>query len=255
MTSFNSNRLGQSLTNRKTCAEFLRVLSTEVPIISELNFRTYLLAPGLDERLQSKELIEAPILAKIEQLRNDYGGSLWDATLKILMLEGKGVPRALLNEAAVHNHNARERSFTITNDEFVKHGIDMIIRGLADDEGLAISSRLRMRNGFNAHLPMLDFACKPSALNLEAVEYFLRAIDQSGVVLNSGNSYHFVGTSLLTTDEWLRFMGQSLLFTPLIDARYIGHRLYDGESYLRVFANNKLTKEPFIESFVHSTLS
>src|SRR5437763_10935607 len=135
MTSFDSDRLGQLFRDRKTCSEFLRVLCTELPIISELNFRTYLLAPRLDERLQSKELIEAPILAKIEQFRNDYGGSLWDATLRILMLEGRDVPRALLSQAVVHKHDTREHSFTITNDEFVKHGIDMIIRSLADDEG------------------------------------------------------------------------------------------------------------------------
>jgi|SRR5882724_4190109 len=253
MRALNSNWLKQlstTGTTAKTVTEFLQVLCTETPVISELNFRTYLLAPRLDERVRKEEVIEDAVLAKAEQFKSAYGGSLWDAALRILMHKGDYLPESLLSQAIIHKHNPRERSFSITNEEFVMHGAGSIIKSLEDDEGLAICSRVRVRNGYSAHLPMLDFACKPTKANCGAVEYMLRAIDQSGIVLNSGDSYHFIGISLLTADEWLRFMGQSLLLTPLIDARYMGHRLYDGECYLRVFAKNKPLNEPLIESLV-----
>lgn len=226
-----------------------------MPMISELNFRTYVLAPRLDERVQRAEIIERAISAQAEQFRSDYGGSLWDAVLRILMSKGASLPEAFLSQAIVHKHDSNERSFNLTNAGLATQGISSIIESLRDDEALAISSRVRVRNGYSAHLPMLDFDCKPTHANRAAVEHMLRAIDQPGIILNSGNSYHFMGISLLTADEWLRFMGQSLLLTPLIDARYLGHRLYDGECYLRVFAKNKPINEPLIESLVYASSS
>lgn len=250
MADSNSNWLKELPTTVRTATDFLRALCEKTPTISELNFRTYLLAPGVDKRVSEKGIIDDAVLAKAEQFKRDFGGSLWDAVLRILMHKGNYLPESLLSRALVHKHDPRERSFNLTNEEFITQGTAAIITNLRDDEGLAISSRVRIRSGYSAHLPMLDFASEPTQANRKAVEYMLRAIDQPGVILNSGNSYHFIGISLLGSDEWLRFMGRSLLLAPLIDARYTGHRLYDGECYLRVFAKNKPTSEPSIESVV-----
>ncbi|HLJ30180.1 MAG TPA: hypothetical protein VKY85_25965 [Candidatus Angelobacter sp.] len=188
MADSNSNWLKQLSTKIKTAAEFLQVLCTEAPMISELNFRTYLLSPRLDERLRKKEVIEDAVLAKAEKFKDDYGGGIWDAVLRILMHKGECLPESLLDQAIIHNHDPRERSFSITNEEFVAQGADAIIRSLEDDEGLAVCSRVRIRSGYSAHLPMIDFACQPTLANRGAVEHMLRAIDQPGVVLNSGDS-------------------------------------------------------------------
>ena len=102
---------------------------------------------------------------------------------------GNHLPESLLSQAVVHKHDPRERAFSVTNKEFVEQGADSIIRNLRDDEGLAICSRVRVQMNMS-HFPMLDFACKPTKMNCGAVEHMLRMIDQAGVVLNSGDSYH-----------------------------------------------------------------
>jgi len=59
-----------------------------------------------------------------------------------------------------------------------------------------------------------------------------------------------VGATLLSNDEWVRFMGRALLLAPFVDARFIAHRLLDGECCLRVFAKSKTPPTPLIESCI-----
>ena len=55
-----------------------------------------------------------------------------------------------------------------------------------------------------------------------------------GVVLRSGKSYHYIGFDLLDEAGVLDFISRSLLLLPLVDGRYLGHRLLEAELALRV---------------------
>jgi hypothetical protein len=101
---------------------------------------------------------------------------------------------------------------------------------------LAISSRVWLQSGDPGHLPLMDFQCPAGdPAYLSVVVRALRAIEETdGVVVNSGNSYHYYGFRVLRPDRWYRFLGKCLLLTSLTDTRYIGHRLIDRECVLRV---------------------
>lgn len=99
------------------------------------------------------------------------------------------------------------------------------------------------------HIPMMDFCCEGSSDNLKKIREFLSKIGQKrGVILWSGNSYHYYGVDLLTTKEWLKFLGVCLLFTGYVDERYIGHRLLDGCGILRISSGGIKPEVPKIVS-------
>ena len=66
-------------------------------------------------------------------------------------------------------------------------------------------------------------------------------------IFDSGRSFHAYGNRLLSTEEWIQFMGSLLLLNEpgknkLIDTRWIGHRLMAGYSSLRWSCNTRWYK-------------
>jgi hypothetical protein len=63
-------------------------------------------------------------------------------------------------------------------------------------------------------------------------------------VYSSGRSFHVYYPTLITHDEWVRFMGSALLLNmthhaPVVDQRWVGHRLIGGYAALRWSCNTK----------------
>jgi hypothetical protein len=114
------------------------------------------------------------------------------------------------------------------------------------EDVFAIASKCTLRNGCKAHIPMMDFALK-SPEGREAVVATMKGISPSGgIVLQTENSYHFYGTELLNPNQWLEFLGKSLLFQGVIDPRYIGHRLKEGFGVLRLSRGPFHADLPFV---------
>lgn len=243
--------LGNSALSGRPVTSFLRNLCTCCPSITEMRFHTYLPTPGLSERLKTWKTIDPEWLAAAQRTASDTGATLWDALAQSVMKQGKRLPRDVFVEALAHRHSEFERTFVLTRQEVSDGGIDSIGKRLRREEGLALCSEVRVLAGYAAHIPMLDFACATTTANQTAISTMLGVIGQTGVIVNSGNSYHFLGASLLTSDEWVRFMGQALLLAPFIDVRFIGHRLFDGECRLRVLGRNKLRQRtPLVETCI-----
>ncbi len=104
---------------------------------------------------------------------------------------------------------------------------------------MAIRSRCRLVNGNLGHIPMMDFACDVQDTHrafLKAAFHHadLRTKYCPGVLLESGNSYHFYGFRTLNQDEWIEFVGRCLLIAPFSDIRFIAHCLIAGGCQLRV---------------------
>lgn len=108
--------------------------------------------------------------------------------------------------------------------------------GLPQGYELAFHSRLQRRSQA-FHVPMIDFAENPAsgkALNRWVKNHL--ALDLT--LFRSGRSFHGYGTRPISQEEWVRFMGLLLLANlpkrrPLVDNRWIGHRLMAGYSALR----------------------
>jgi hypothetical protein len=114
---------------------------------------------------------------------------------------------------------------------------------------LAASSKVQLKDGNVAHLPMIDFKCAPTERNIELAKKAFAKIGQTdGVLLNSGNSFHYYGERLMTEREWIGFLGHCLLLSDFIDTRYVGHALINNECRLRL---SPTPLNPFIPTVVH----
>jgi hypothetical protein len=114
------------------------------------------------------------------------------------------------------------------------------IEALHENQELAIHSRVIMQ-GRAWHIPMLDFATtRISNDELSRLRAFLPAkAFRSAAFFNSGRSFHLYSEALITPKEWLEFLGRALLVNPreeppIIDSRWIGHRLLAGYCSLRL---------------------
>ena len=230
---------------------FVRALCAYRSDIAEVRFRTYIVGPGLGERLEKKKLLPQELVSTAKAAAKESQRDFWDALAGIVMREGKHLPRVVYEEALTHSHGESERTFIFTRQEILDGRIDSITSHLGDQDGLSLCSEVRLLAGYNVHIPMLDFSCKPTESNQAAISDMLSVTEQVGVIAESGNSFHFLGMSLLTYDAWVRFMGRSLLLSPFVDARFEGHRLIDGECRLRIFAQDKKPKIPLIVACVH----
>lgn len=134
-------------------------------------------------------------------------------------------------------------------------------RSLADPEPVLGIKSLLFNDSMGAyvksHLPMMDFCCSKTGINLQRVKEGIGTVLESpwvgpekGAILDSGRSYHYYGAFLLTTSEWLKFLARCLLLTGLTDPRYIGHSLLQGYRTLRLTANALRPKIPEVVEIV-----
>ena len=97
------------------------------------------------------------------------------------------------------------------------------------------------------HIPMLDVGFAPNEENLKYLLSCLRALgEENGVILLSGASYHYYGYRLLSNSEWQKFMYKSLLLDEVVDTRWVGHRLIDGFSWLRITPKGQHNFIPYV---------
>lgn len=110
---------------------------------------------------------------------------------------------------------------------------------------LAWHSTIRSPKGRTLHVPMIDFTTTRMG---RGELYLLRQMLGSQCTGNlqffsSGRSYHGYSTKLIGPKAWREFMGRLLLLNlpncpPLIDARWVGHRIIAGYGSLRWSANS-----------------
>ena len=90
------------------------------------------------------------------------------------------------------------------------------------------------------HFPMADLIGKLNQSNIQnVVECFKYFKSKSIMLYDSGRSEHIYGLSLIDHHNWLAFMGRLLLLNlpgqnPIIDSRWVGHRLIGGYGSLRL---------------------
>lgn len=157
-------------------------------------------------------------------------------------------PVLFLRQVATHE-KGNDRRIEIAADEVTTGRLEELIYALDDGFALAVSSRVKLKDGSVAHIPMMDFKCGTSAENIEIARTGLELIGQtSGVILNSGESFHFYGNTLLDEVQWRMFLARCLLLNELVDTRYIGHTFLDDECRLRISPGD--VQNPFIPQVV-----
>lgn len=106
---------------------------------------------------------------------------------------------------------------------------------LAKNRILGVESCVKI-NGKNMHIPMMDYECKKTHKELKSlVKVWKRYIIPrfgKGVILETDNSYHFIGTEkLLSENDLINYLAWSLIcvkksetkYERSVDIHYIGY--------------------------------
>ncbi len=222
----------------KPITEFLSAFCRIHPEVARLRFAAYVPEPKLSERLSNV------LAAEEENLRDEAvaicrgnGIPFWDALLGLCM-KRNAIPERFLESASVHNSRSSQDEFDVARDDVSSERISELVKQLPEGQGLVVSSKLYLESGDAAQIPMLDFRCPCSIGNAHAIRKILTLLDhKSGVLVESGHSYHYYGGRLLSVQEWIEFMAHALLFAPIVDPRYVAHRIADGECRLKIAAS------------------
>lgn len=140
----------------------------------------------------------------------------------------------------------------ITEEEFIKENvIKCLINSLNDEQELAFHSEVKIISTKGKveykHIPMIDFYINPQNFKYDLhylhLNHLLTGKTKNPILFETGRSLHGYGNRLLSLTEWHEFMGRLLLVDqinrekPIIDTRWVGHRIIGGYSALR-WSNN-----------------
>lgn len=154
-----------------------------------------------------------------------------------------------------------ENPLWLTREQlFQGQRVKELIEGLPQDAQIGVFSKVLLESGEFTHISMMDFnqGKTKQGLNL-VVERLKRGKISSGWVLETGESYHYYGSQLLTEPEWIDFMGTCLLTSvvhsrenieQVADPRYIGHSLKRGGCVLRITTRAIKNFEPKVVAFI-----
>jgi hypothetical protein len=231
-----------------TALEVLLELKYRRPQIEEIRLVTYPDKPGFEER----SLQQGPGLRDVFHRAASLAQStncdvpLWDIAWSLA--DTPDIFEQLVTQSLGHDLNGQPSQIFCfaTAPSGVQH-IREKIQGLRSNVVLAICSKCRLADGSVAHIPMMDFRCKSSPENQKKVESSLRGVGQkAGYILESGRSYHYYGIDLMDEKSWIQFMGKCLLLSPLVDSRYIAHRLIEGTCALRISTSERHPTFPMV---------
>ena len=137
----------------------------------------------------------------------------------------------------------------ISANEFLKRGgIQTLIDKLEPNRNVGIESLVSVKGKYK-HIPMMDMSVKKSTKTKnELISTWDKTIIPrfgKGVLIETYNSYHFLGTEkLLTNDEFRDFLSWSLLctknkggnFKTYVDTQYVAYCQLKGSCCLRISA-------------------
>lgn len=146
--------------------------------------------------------------------------------------------------------------------------LQKLMMELSEGWNISFDSKVKDKDGNMQQLPMMDLSLQKSEENLartkDRLERLIVPRFGGGYILETQKSYHFFGKKLLDHEEWLRFLGFSLLTSIVTvasegqenihelvsDYRYVGHSLIRGSTGLRITANGSKSVLPRIVSVV-----
>jgi hypothetical protein len=156
--------------------------------------------------------------------------------LSIFAEEGV-VHEKILSEALYHQANSHYEYINRNQlDEFLK---------TSRETPLAINSKLIMNDGTSKHIPLLDFKLSSNNKSHDnLVKACICILGLKGYILNSGRSYHFIGSQLVCESELLDLLAKFALLSPISDKAWVSHQIIERSASLRITVKNG--KEPYL---------
>ena len=166
-------------------------------------------------------------------IREAYDAPFWDAVLLSCFGQGRAaVP--VLKEAQFHNSGPK-RELWVEAVSWQAPQWTKLLGEVTPGRMLVFSSRVLLHGGESRHFPMLDFHCPATPENEELAALAAGLLDiGGGFLLESGDSYHFYGSTLLDELGLISFLGRALLLAPIVDRAWIAHQLIERACGLRI---------------------
>lgn len=218
--------------NGMPTAEILTLLVSENQTISAIFAFAYRHPTLLQQRLALTS-DENAIIAKATALRNSSRLPFWEALMLSCFGESRDFKR-LLQEATFHQSHAHSL-LRISRDEVLAGRLVELMDGQPAGRHLSFSSKIELSGEETKQLPLLDFHCPESVENDRLVSEVCKQLYRdTTLVFSSGESYHALGLDPLDENGFRDFLTRSLLFAPIVDARYVAHQLLEGACALRL---------------------
>ena len=121
---------------------------------------------------------------------------------------------------------------------WIQKNLENVSKGLTLARAIGITSLVQTKDG-KKHIPMIDFAsCRPND-----VYQVLDMFKMPGLIIESGNSYHFYGFNLLSEKEWKEYI-ENTRELPYVDTHYPGLQLEQGFAMLRITPSSLKLYQP-----------
>jgi hypothetical protein len=206
---------------------------------------------ALTTESQPDRVVDRPemkdVVAEALQVRKEYKVPFWEAVLLIARNKNGRALDLVLDAASYHQPTSEaEAWFHLTAADGLPRRIKEITATADGQRVIALSSKVTTKSTQSpAHLQMLDFRIRPNEENEKLASEILKRAGVEGILLNSGNSYHFYGYHLMRSDSELSsFLGKVSLYAPFIDQRWVAHQLIEGACALRISRGKSFPKSP-----------
>jgi hypothetical protein len=177
-----------------------------------------------------------------------FGETKWDFERSLILNIAQGHRlQNVIEKLLLHDEKSENDKLIPVPRNDVKEWFFLRRKQIAPDETIGLTSLCETLDGNFVHIPMMDFSCPVSDRNVLFIHSSLQKMGfNSGIIVNSGRSYHFYGQELCNHLGWIKFMGRCLLLSPYADSRYIAHRLIAGRCILRVGKSRTKPEVPTI---------
>jgi hypothetical protein len=224
-------------------ADILTLLVSENADIAAIFTFAYTHPALLQQRLRLSRDEEA-ILAKATALRAASRLPFWEALMLSCFDEQHDVTR-LLSEATFHQSH-RDSLLRISRDQVLAGRLAELVEAQPKGHNVSFSSIIELNSEeCKQQLAMLDFHCPETSENDRLVSEVCRHLFRRGaLIFSSGESYHALGLDSMEELEFRNFLTRSLLFAPIVDARYVAHQLLEGACALRLSTSSEKPSRP-----------
>ena len=209
--------------------------------------RSYQAPPSLQERLPMTESVQALVDVAMDR-RTRAEVSFWQAMM--LTILDSGVVHDAVLDAALYHQGAGVSDELARND--LERG-ELEVRSCGRNGIVSLDSLVVLKEEC-LHLAFMDFRVSPSDANTKIVNAVCRRLMPDGFVsLIATRSYHACGVVLQRPNERIEFLARSLLFSPIVDDRYVAHQLMQPSSSLRVSAPTENGSSPRVVAIWYPT--
>ena len=212
-------------------ADCLRHLAASNPEIKQFCFAAITRPTPLQERFNLCPS-EAKIVDDALQTRAETHLPFWDA-LHLMSFGSGNVSERLLAQARFHQSNVDKEEWLdasrVVDGELSQRCLDHVGPTM-----LSVLSEVKLKNGSRGHFVFIDFHIPVSPENAGIVSKVAnQLLSYPAFIIESGASYHLIGTEVVDAAEFRRALITALLFGPITDRAYIAHQLLEGKAALR----------------------